>query len=144
MNKTLYDQDYYLWLEHTTQLLKQGKFSGVDIPNLIDEIEGMGKSQKQALKSNLRVVLMHLLKYQYQPEKRSNSWKYSIREHRNCLHDQFEDSPSLKRDFNDVFQQCYANAREEAADETGLSIDTFPIESPFLPEQSLNTEYLPS
>ncbi|PSO68021.1 MAG: hypothetical protein BRC42_14620 [Cyanobacteria bacterium QS_1_48_34] len=99
MNKTLYDQDYYLWLEHTTQLLKQGKFSGVDIPNLIDEIE---------------------------------------------VHDQFEDSPSLKRDFNDVFQQCYANAREEAADETGLSIDTFPIESPFLPEQSLNTEYLPS
>ena len=93
MNKTLYDQDYYLWLEHTTQLLKQGKFSGVDIPNLIDEIEGMGKSQKQALKSNLRVVLMHLLKYQYQPEKRSNSWKYSIREHKNCLHDQFEDSP---------------------------------------------------
>jgi hypothetical protein len=87
---------------------------------------------------------MHLLKYQYQPEKRSNSWKYSIREHRNCLYDQFEDSPSLKRDFNDVFQQCYANAREEAADETGLSIDTFPIESPFLPEQSLNTEYLPS
>lgn len=74
----LYERDYYLWLEHTAQLIKEGKFSEVDAANLIEEIEDMGRSEKRAVKSNLVVLLLNLLKYKYQPSKQSNSWKASI------------------------------------------------------------------
>ncbi|MGL4884100.1 MAG: DUF29 domain-containing protein [Waterburya sp.] len=138
----LYDQDYYLWLTHTAQLIKEGKFSEVDAVNLIEEIEDMGRSEKRAVKSNLIIVLLHLLKYKYQPAKRTNSWKSSIREHRRRLRDDFKTSPSLKRYFEEVMAECYQDAREQAADETGLSLDTFPIESPFSPAEVLNPDFL--
>jgi hypothetical protein len=139
----LYDRDYYLWLTHTAQLIKEGKFSEVDAANLIEEIEDMGRSEKRAVKSNLIIVLLHLLKYKYQPAKRTNSWKSSIREHRRRLRDDFQTSPSLKRYFEEVMEECYQDAREQAADETGLSLDTFPTESPFSTSEVLNPQYLP-
>lgn len=127
----LYDRDYYLWLQHTAKLISEGKFHELDTANLIEEIEDMGRSEKKAVKSNLIVVLLHLLKYKYQPEKRSNSWKASIREHRRRLRDDFCLSPSLKPYFEEVFDECYQDAREQAADETGLPLATFPPLSPF-------------
>jgi hypothetical protein len=139
----LYDRDYYLWLSHTAQLIKEGKFSEVDAVNLIEEIEDMGRSEKRAIKSNLVILLLHLLKYKYQPAKRTNSWKASIREHRRRLRDDFQLSPSLKRYFEEVFDECYQDGREQAADETGLPKDTFPTISPFTPSQTLNPDYLP-
>lgn len=140
---TLYDEDYYLWLEQTLKLLQEGKLVELDVPNLIEEIEDMGRNQKQSLKSNLRIVLMHLLKYKYQSSKRSNSWKSTIREHRTRLEDDLMDSPSLKRYFDEVFHECYQKARKLAADETELPLDIFPTESPFSPEEALNADYLP-
>jgi hypothetical protein len=139
----LYDQDYYLWLSHTANLIKEGKFSEVDAANLVEEIEDMGKSEQRAIESNLVVVLLHLLKYKYQPEKRTNSWKASIREHRRRLRKAFSASPSLKRYFEQVFDECYQDGREQAADETGLPLDTFPIKSPFTPIEVLDADYLP-
>ena len=139
----LYNRDYYLWLSHTAQLIKEGKFSELDAANLIEEIEDMGRSEKRAIKSNLVVVLLHLLKYKYQPENRSNSWKSSIREHRRRLRDDFQTSPSLKRYFEEVFDECYQDGREQAADETGLPLDTFPLESTFTPTEVLDPDYLP-
>jgi hypothetical protein len=139
----LYDRDYYLWLIHTAQLIKEGKFSELDAANLIEEIEDMGRSEKRTVKSNLIIVLLHLLKYKYQPAKRTNSWKFSIREHRRRLRDDFKTSPSLKRYFEEVMEECYQDARELAADETGLSLNTFPTESPFSTSEVLNPEYLP-
>ena len=139
----LYERDYYPWLEHTAQLIKEGKFSEVDAANLIEEIEDMGRSEKRAVKSNLVVLLLHLLKYKYQPSKRSNSWKASIREHRRRLRDDFQVSPSLKRYFEEVFNECYQDAREQASDETGLPLDTFPVECSFTASESLNSDYLP-
>lgn len=143
MTETLYEQDYYLWIQKTASLLRDGRLSELDIPNLLEEIEDMGRSQKQAVKSNLRVVLWHLLKYNYQPSRRSNSWRATIREHRNRLDEDLVDSPSLKRYFTEVFAECYQKARALAADETGLPIETFPNESPFTPEETLNPDYLP-
>ena len=139
----LYDRDYYLWLSHTAQLISEGKFDEVDAANLIEEIEDMGRSEKRAVKSNLIIVLLHLLKYKYQPEKRTNSWKSSIREHRRRLRDDFQVSPSLKRYMTEVFDECYQDGREQAADETGLPLNTFPTESPFTPTEALNPDYLP-
>jgi hypothetical protein len=139
----LYDQDFYLWIETTAKQLKEGRFSDVDIENLIEEIESMGRSEKHALESNLVVILMHLLKYKYQPEKRSNSWKGTIREHRRRLTRTFKDSPSLKPYFQEVFTDCYQDARKQASDETGLSIDTFPVDSPFAADECLDENFLP-
>jgi len=141
---SLYDQDFYLWLQTTINLLKQGKFAEVDLENLLEELESMGRSDKNALKSNLRVLLMHLLKYKYQPEKRTNSWVYTIIEHRIRLGDTFKTSPSLYRFFEDIFNESYQNARKLAAGETGLSINLFPPESPFTVEEVLNPDFLPS
>ena len=139
----LYNQDYYLWLSRTASLISEGKFSEVDTANLIEEIEDMGRSEKRAIESNLVVVLLHLLKYRYQPEKRTNSWKSSIREHRRRLRKAFTDSPSLKRHFEEVFDECYRDGKEQAADETGLPLDIFPQESPFTSAEVLNPDYLP-
>lgn len=141
--KTLYEQDFNLWLEETVNLLKTRQLERVDYENLIEEIESMGISHKNALESNLMQVLMHLLKWQYQKEKRTNSWRYSIIEHRDRLERAFRDSPSLKRYFDDVLENCYQKARRFASEETGLDIKTFPVDLPFTKEQILNPDYLP-
>lgn len=138
-----YDRDFMLWIETTVQLLKEQKFAELDLENLIEEIEDMGKSNKSALRSNVIVVLLHLLKWKYQPEKRTNSWKFSLREHRRRLEEDFEDSPSLQNYYREIFPKCYGNARKLAADETGLVLEIFPVESLFTPEEVLDAEFLP-
>ena len=138
----LYNEDYYLWLRNTAQLIKEKRFSEVDADNLVEEIEDMGRSEKRALESNLVVLLLHLLKYKYQPSKRSNSWKASIREHRRRLRKALQDSPSLKGYCEEVFADCYEDGRQQASDETGLSLDTFPVESPFTILEVLDEKYL--
>ena len=140
----LYEQDYCLWAETTVNLLKQGKFTEVDLANIIDEIEDMSRREKQALSSNLRILLMHLLKYKYQPKKRTNSWRFTIREHRKRIKEALKTSPSLKSYFQEIFAECYQDARELACDETGLILNTFPDHSPFTLEDTLNTDYLPN
>ncbi len=143
MQTKLYDKDYCLWLEETVQLLREGRLSELDVTNLIEEIEDMGISQKNALESNLIVVLMHLLKWKYQPTKQSGSWRRSIREHRRRILKAFRNSPSLKRYFEEIFDESYQEARKQAADETELSLNTFPEICPFKFEQVLNMDYLP-
>ncbi|MCL1463980.1 DUF29 domain-containing protein [Argonema galeatum] len=139
----LYDRDFCLWAQKTAKLLREGKFSELDMENLIEEVEDMSKRYKDALKSNLRILLMHLLKYKYQPTKRSQSWLNTIEEHRIRIEDSFEDSPSLKPYFLEVFDSCYQKARKQAAKETNWPIDTFPSESSFTPEQCLDEDFLP-
>lgn len=140
---TLYEQDYYLWLQKTANLLRDGQLQALDIPNLLDEIESMGRTEKHAIQSNLIVVLLHLLKYKYQPQKRTSSWLSSIAEHRDRIEISLADSPSLQLYLQEVFVKCYSKARKRAAIETELPIETFPIESPFTPEETLNPDYLP-
>lgn len=140
---SLYEQDYCLWLEQTIQQLQTGAFNKIDISALIEELQGMSNSEKNALESNLRILLMHLLKYRYQPDKRTNSWLFTIREHRKRLLKAFQKSPSLKPYYEQVFPECYQDGRELASDETGLSLLAFPGESPFTLEDTLNPNYLP-
>jgi hypothetical protein len=143
LKTSLYEQDYCLWLEQTVQQLQTGELNQLDIVALIEELEGMSNSEKTALESNLRILLMHLLKYCYQSNKRSNSWLFTIREHRKRLIKAFQKSPSLKPYYEAVFAECYQDGRELAADETGLPLGTFPDVSPFSPEDTLNSDYLP-
>ncbi|MFK0731097.1 MAG: DUF29 domain-containing protein [Gloeotrichia echinulata GP01] len=137
----LYAQDYQLWLEHTASLLRTNKFSELDLENLIEEIESMGRSDKNTLRSNLRVLLMHLLKYKFQPQNRSNSWLYTIYEHRQRLQEAFLDSPSLKSYYLEVFDYCYQHARKEASIETGLPLSIFPQQCPFSVDEILDADF---
>jgi hypothetical protein len=91
----------------------------------------------------LTVILWHLLKYKYQRDRQNNSWKLTLFEHRDRLSEVFADSPSLKPFFTEVFEECYSKARKKAAIETGLSLNVFPIESPFTPEEAIDPNFLP-
>jgi predicted DNA-binding ribbon-helix-helix protein len=143
MDSTLYDRDYYQWLTETAYLLSEGRLSEMDVPNLLDEIEAIGKSQKRAISSYLRVLLLHLLKWQYQPQKRSGSWRSSIRNARLALAERLAESPSLKPYPETVLSPCYRAARANAADETGLPLATFPETPPFDLQDILSEEFLP-
>jgi Domain of unknown function DUF29 len=143
MHPTLYEQDYYLWLEQTAKHLDAGDWHQVDVANLVEEIRDMGRSEKQALESNLTIVLFHLLKYKYQPSRRTRSWLLSIAEHRRRLKKQLKDSPSLRSYIEQVFQECYDDAIRLAEAETGLPRTAFPTESPFAIAQTLDFDYLP-
>jgi hypothetical protein len=139
----LYNTDYLKWIQTTVEKLRVQDYSSIDWENLIDEIEDMGRSERKSLKSNLIVVLTHLLKWQYQPEFRSGSWKGSIVEHRRRIREALKDSPSLKPYLEEVFAQCYWDAVELASAETELPVETFPQECPYTSTQVLDSSFLP-
>jgi hypothetical protein len=139
----LYDYDFNLWVEATANLLRSGKLTEIDVVNLLEEVESMGNSDKLALSSNLVVVLLHLLKWQYQPHKRTRSWEKSIAEHRRRIDERFEISPSLKRYYLQIFDKCYRNARKQAKIETRLPLNNFPEICPYTYEQVLDEDFLP-
>ena len=140
---SLYERDFCLWVEEQARLLRQGMLERVDVVNLAEEIEDLGIGAKKAVKGNLVVVLLHLLKHQFQPRRRSRSWRASIVEHRQRLRDDFRSSPSLRGYARDVFAEAYADARARASAETGLLERTFPRVSPYTLEQALDPEFLP-
>lgn len=142
-DSNLYEKDYYLWLENTANLLRERKLEELDITHLIEEVEDMGRGEKRSLYSNLKILLMHLLKYRYQPEKRSNSWRYTIEEHRQRIAEALCDSPSLKNYLLEIFEKCYQDAKKLAAKETGLALEAFPKESCFTTAETLDFDYLP-
>ncbi|PSR18518.1 DUF29 domain-containing protein [filamentous cyanobacterium CCP3] len=141
---TLYDSDYLRWLIETATLLRSGRFDQVDVLNLVEELDDMGRSEKRALESNLEVLLRHLLKYQYQLSLRSNSWRFTILERRDRIAKAFRDSPSLRPYCASIYADCYAIARQKAAVETGLPLETFPEQVPFSSESVLNPDFLPN
>ncbi|MDF5707576.1 MAG: DUF29 domain-containing protein [Nostoc sp. S4] len=137
----LYDRDFYLWTKTIVQQLKDHKFNEIDLPNLIEEVESMGRSEKRELKSRLIILLMHLLKWQYQPKNQSESWRSTITEQRICIELLLEDSPSLQPLIATIFEDCYQKARLKASDETGIKLNLFPKESPFTLEETLKNIY---
>ena len=140
----IYNRDYHLWLEETAQLLKNRDFEQLDLENLIEEIETLGRSERNKLISSLRLIYQHLLKWQYQPEKRSKSWTDTIDRERDNVNDYIEDMPSLKRSLDDpeAIGKAYSRGRRDAMKETG--INNLPKECPFTIEQVLDSNYLPS
>ncbi len=94
MDRVLYQADYYGWLQENAQLIREKRFSELDVDNIIEELESMGKSEKRELSNRLTVLLMHLLKWQYQSVKRSTSWRNTIAVQRIDIRELLEDSPS--------------------------------------------------
>lgn len=149
----LYAVDYLAWIESTVQLLKQGNISELDIKNLIEEVEDLGKSQRQSLKSRLRVLLMHLLKWQYQPDRRSypetsnlwnqNSWANTISEQRDSIQDLLDDSPSLRNYLTEILPDSYKKACENASRETSIDLSVFPEFCPYIESKILDKDFWP-
>ncbi|MEG4233553.1 DUF29 domain-containing protein [Microcoleus sp. Pol11C3] len=139
----LYDTDYLRWIETTVEKLRVRDYSNIDWENLIAEIEDMGRSERRSLESNLVVILLHLLKWQFQPDQRSGSWKGSIVEHRRRIRKALKDSPSLKPYLEEVLVECYADAAEQASAETGLPVERFPQLCIYTSVEVLDSEFLP-
>jgi len=139
----LYETDFFVWTQEQARLLRERRFDDLDLENLVDEVESVGRSDKRQIQSRLEVLLAHLLKWKYQPGGRGNGWIGTIFEQRGRLIDLVEDSPSL-REFQrqEVFKR-YNAATLIAAKETGLALHVFPEECPFTPEQVLDLKYFP-
>ncbi len=144
MERVLYQKDYYGWLQENARLIREGNFSEIDTENLIEELESMGKSEKRELSSRLTILLLHLLKWQYQPHKnKGNSWRSTIRTQRNEIEIELSDSPSLRREVPDFVEYVYLRARKGAAEETGLALSTFPVDCPWTVAEIVDEDWLP-
>ena len=138
-----YDRDFYAWAIENAQLLRQRRFTELDIEHLAEEIESIGRSVKRALVHRLTVLFAHLLKWQFEPEFRGRSWRYTIIEQRDAISDLLEENPSLKHGLEDIVSRAYQRAVRDAAYETELKITLFPAECPWSLEQVLDSEYWP-
>jgi hypothetical protein len=144
-NGTRYDDDFYTWTQEQAALLREGAVHELDLVNLAEEIESVGKRDRRALGSHLRNLVMHLLKWQYQPSGRlsGQSWTSSIRNARAEITVLLEDSPSLQREVAGLLARWYPLARLDASDETGLPLATFPETCPWTQEQVQAPDFWP-
>lgn len=142
-NSVDYEDDFYAWTVEQARLLRSGELSAVDIENIAEEIESMGRSDRRAIESRLTVLLIHLLKWQMQPTVRSPSWSATIREQRRRIEKLLRELPSLRPFFAAALAEAYAEAREDAAEETGLAEAAFPEACPFTAEEVLARGFLP-
>ena len=128
---TLYDQDFYAWTQQQVDLLKTGQWKQVDIENLIEEIESLGKQQRQELRNRLGVLLGHLLKWRYQPEGRSKSWRATIREQRREIQRHLKENPSLKPHLAEAIEIGYEGGLDLLDRETSVDLKQVPQACPF-------------
>lgn len=139
----LYETDFYAWTQAQVGLLKLQQWEQLDAVNLIEEIEALGRKERQELRNRLGVLLGHLLKWQFQAEKRSNSWLGTIREQRVQIKLLLEDSPSLRPYLDQVFPDAYELSSALAIQETQLGEQIFPEVCPYTSAQTLNPGFLP-
>ncbi len=138
-----YSTDFYAWTQQQAQHLKAGKWEHLDIENLVEEIESLGKREKQELRNRLGILLGHLLKWHYQSEQRSNSWRSTIREQRRRIRQHLEENPSLQPYLPEALQRGYEDGIDLAIQDTNLPEAVFPAACPYSLEQTLGAEFLP-
>jgi hypothetical protein len=144
---TLYEKDFFAWTQEQARLIKAKAFSKLDLTNLFEEIESMGKHEKRELASRIEVLLLHLLKWKFQPNyEYKNSWKYTIKEQRKKISYHLEDNPSLRNpeQLNLAYTRAYESAIYETIKETGLAEKTFPKQCEWTIEEVLNDDFFPS
>jgi Domain of unknown function DUF29 len=139
----LYETDFYAWTQKQATLLRSQQWSRIDLPNLIEEIESLGKQQRQELRNRLSVLIGHLLKWEYQPQHRSRSWLATLRIQRRDTLRLLQDNPSLKPYLDDAIKEMYANARDLAMAETDLPEQTFPLSCSYDLTEILDDSFYP-
>lgn len=126
-----YDSDFYAWSQEQGRLVREGRWNEVDRENIAEEIESLGREQFNKLESALRVLLMHMLKWDHQPERRSRSWANSIATQRLDLNDVLADNPGLRPRIDEAILRAFRKARIEASTETGLARAKFSEACPY-------------
>ena len=144
LNASLYERDTYAWSIEQAALLRAGRLSEADIENIAEEIESVGRSEKRELESRLRVLLMHLLKWQFQPERRSGSWRATIETQRIDATKLLSENPSLKATLHETTAHAYRLAVIEASAETGLRRSAFPPACPWSFAQYSDADFWPA
>ena len=137
-----YERDLYTWSREQAELIREGRFEAVDRDNVAEEIESLGRTEFSRLASALRVLLLHMLKWDHQPRKRTRSWAVSIAAQRIEIEDVLTDNPGLKPRLAEAMARGYRQARTLAAHETGLPEGKFPAKCPYSHEDITSREYL--
>jgi hypothetical protein len=140
---TAYRTDVVAWAREQAALLRAGNFSALDIEHIADEVEDVGKSEQRELANRMSVLLAHLLKWWFQPERRGGSWRRTMREQRRMILRRLEQTPSLRADLvSEIWMQdVWSDAVAKAVDETGIG--DFPEACPWSRDEILDAEFLP-
>jgi len=138
-----YEKDFYAWAIEQASLLRQGRLAEIDLENVAEEIESLGRSAKTELVDRLGVLLAHLLRWRYQPNLRSVSWRLTIEEQRDEIRSHLADNPSLKATLPDSFERAYRKGLRRALRDTGLERQSFPPRNPWSVEEVLDDDFYP-
>ena len=139
----LYERDFYSWALEQAELLRERRFAELDLENLAEEIDGLARGEARELRSRYATLLMHLLKWEIQPERRSPSWKATIVRERVEIEDHLDEDPGLKPRQSELFARAYRSARAGAAAETDLPLSRFPAACPYTHEQATDEAFRP-
>ncbi|MCE4545246.1 MULTISPECIES: DUF29 domain-containing protein [unclassified Caballeronia] len=142
---TPYEKDVVAWAEEQAALLRAGKLASIDIEHIAEEIEDVGKSEQRDFASRMAVLLAHLLKWQWQPDRRGASWETTIRVQRAAIERRLKKTPSLKPmlDDDDWISDMWGDARQQAAKEMNVGMAILPENCPWSMTDSLSDEFLP-
>ena len=143
LTQNLYETDFYSWTQEQVKLLRHKQWNQLDLPNLIEEIESLGKQQRAELRNRLKVLIGHLLKWEYQPERRSRSWLMTIRVQRRDIQELLEENPSLKPYLEEALQKIYESGRDLAVGETNLPLKTFSDNCSYMLEDIVRDGFYP-
>jgi len=143
MSSNLYETDFYAWTLEQSKLLKNGDFKDLDIINLMEEIESLGKQERRELDNRLGILIGHLLKWDYQPEKRSKSWRATIREQRRAAQKLMSQNPSLKPYLAEAIADAYESGQDLVVAETPLDYANLPENCPYTSEQLFDPSFPP-
>jgi hypothetical protein len=141
MQSDLYETDFFGWTVEQSKLLKEGDFTHLDITNLVEEVESLGKQQRQELEDRLGVLLGHLLKWDYQPEKRSKTWQATIREQRRSIQRLIRQNPSLKPYLEEAVLYGYESGLDLVVRETPLDYPDLPTNCIYTVEQLVDLDF---
>jgi hypothetical protein len=138
-----YDTDFYAWAQQQAEALRAKDWAALDVEHLAEEVDDLRKTERRAVRSQLRLILSHLLKWRYQPDKRTDSWRSTIANGRVLVQEDLEDLPSLAPELESLAAWAYPRARRDAAQETGLPLATFPEACPWPLAQVLDDAFWP-
>jgi hypothetical protein len=143
MSQGSYDTDFSTWAQQQAAALRAKDWAALDIEHLAEEVEELRKTERRGVRSQLRLILSHLLKWVYEPKKRTDSWRSTIANGRVLVQEDLEDNASLARELMALADWAYPRARRDAAKETGLSLATFPETCPWPLAQALDEDFWP-
>ena len=136
----LYERDFHAWAGEQADLLREGRLSAADVAHIAEELEDLGRSQRSELTSRLAVLLLHLLKWRYQPERRGRSWQITVAGQRDAIAEHVDENPSLKPLIEPLLAKAYRRARFDAAQQIDMAVSALPEQCPWTFDDAMSVE----